>query len=115
MALITRVQDALLLQRILQSQSVDDRGQHAHVIGGNTVHGLGLFGYAAEEIAAADHDRDLDAQTMNFSQLRGNFVHTLVLDTKPLVAGQRFTGEFQQNALINRSVHFFSGYQPGWS
>ena len=30
--------DALLLERVLQRQRVDDGGQHAHVVGGGAVH-----------------------------------------------------------------------------
>ena len=56
---------ALLLQRILQRQRVDHCGQHAHVIGGDAVHVLGLLGHAAEEIPAAHHDRDLHAELVH--------------------------------------------------
>ena len=100
--------DALFLQRILQSQGIDDRGQHAHVIGGNAVHGLGLLGHAAEEIAAADHDGDLDSQTMYFGDFRRDLVHASVINTEALSGGQRLTGDFQKNAFVNRSVHFLA-------
>ena len=47
--------DPGFFQRILQSQRIDHRGQHAHVISGDAVHLLGLLGDAAKKIAAADH------------------------------------------------------------
>ena len=53
--------DADLFQRVLHGQRIDDRGQHAHVVGGDAVHLLGSGGYPAKNIAAADHQSDLDA------------------------------------------------------
>ena len=50
-----------LLEEVLQGERVHDRAEHAHVVGAAAVHAaLAEFG-AAEEVAAADHDRDLDA------------------------------------------------------
>ena len=66
--------DPLLLERVLQRQRVDHRGQHAHVIGGDAVHVLGLLGDAAKEIAAADDDRDLHAQFVNVGQFGRDLV-----------------------------------------
>ena len=39
-AVATRVTTPMLLERVLQRQRVDDRGQHAHVVGGRAVHAL---------------------------------------------------------------------------
>ena len=80
-------EDVLLLQRILQSQRIDHRGQHAHVISGDAVHLLGLLGDAAKKIAAADHDGDLDTETVDFGELGGDLVDPLVVDTKTLSSG----------------------------
>src|SRR5271157_941384 len=98
--------DALFLQRILQGQGIDDRGQHAHVIGGNAVHGLGLLGHAAEEVAAAHYDRDLNSQPVHFGDFGRDFVHPGVIDAEALPGGQRLTGYLEKNAFINWSVHF---------
>ena len=54
--------NALLLQRILQRQSVNHGSQHTHVIGGDTVHFPRLPSHTAEEISAPDHNRDLNAK-----------------------------------------------------
>ena len=51
------------LQRVLQGQAVDHRGQHAHVVGGGLLD-AGVAGGelgAAEDVAAADDDGDLHA------------------------------------------------------
>ena len=65
---------------------------------------LGLLGDAAEEVAAADHDGDLDAQAMHLGDFGRDFVDTRVVDAKTLSGGQRLTGDFQQNAFVNRSA-----------
>ena len=48
---------ALLLERILQRERIDDRGQHPHVIGGHAVHVLGLLSHTTEKVSPAHHDR----------------------------------------------------------
>ena len=51
--------DVAAFERVLEGEGVDDGGEHAHVVGG-PVHVLGLVGDAAEDVAAADDDGDLD-------------------------------------------------------
>jgi hypothetical protein len=64
---ITRAQHAEALERVLQRQGVDHRGQHAHVIGGHPVHaGLGQTG-TAENVAPADHHADLHTQAIEWT------------------------------------------------
>ena len=72
MAESTRVGDALLLERVLQRQRVDDRGQHAHVVGGGAVHAAGAGGDAAEDVAAADDDGRLDAERLDLGDVGGD-------------------------------------------
>ena len=98
-------EDVLLLQRVLQRERVDDRGQHTHVIGGDAVHLLGLFGDAAKEVAAADYDGDLDPGPVDLTDFSRDFVHPLVVDSKALPGGQCLAGELQQNAFVDGSVH----------
>ena len=52
--------NANLLERILESQGVDDGGQHAHVVGNHAVQLKALAAAAAPDVAAAHHDADLD-------------------------------------------------------
>ncbi len=49
-------------QRILQRQRVHQRREHAHVVGGGSIHPGGTGRDAAKDVAAADHDRDFDAE-----------------------------------------------------
>ena len=80
--------DALLFQRILQRQRIDHRGQHAHMICGNPVHLFGLLGHAAEKIASAHHDRDLNSERSNVREFSSDFVNAKRVDTKTLGRGQ---------------------------
>src|SRR5690606_34160607 len=51
---------ARLLEEVLQRQGVHHGAEHAHVVGTAAVHAALAQLRAAEEVATADHDRDLD-------------------------------------------------------
>ena len=53
--------NSALLELALQSEAVDDGGEHAHVIGGRAIHSAVTGGKAAPDIAAAHDDGDLDS------------------------------------------------------
>jgi hypothetical protein len=57
------------LERVLQRQRVDDRGQHAHVVGGRAVHAARARGQAAEDVAATDDDRRLNAEALDSAKV----------------------------------------------
>ena len=82
-------------------QGIDDGGEHAHVVG---CHAIKFFFLAcldsAEDVAAADHDCDFDAQVMDFPDLGCNSKDDLRIDTECLIAHQRLAAEFQQNAFV---------------
>ena len=48
------------LERVLQRERVHDGREHAHLVGGDAVHAGASEPRAAEHVAAADDDRDLD-------------------------------------------------------
>ena len=62
MAVCTRVGWPELLERVLQGEAVDDRGEHAHVVGLGAVHAGAGAGHAPPDVAAADHDGDVDVE-----------------------------------------------------
>ena len=62
MAVCTRVGWPELLEGVLQGQGVDDRGEHAHVVGLGAVHARAGAGHAPPDVAAADDDGDVDAE-----------------------------------------------------
>ena len=57
------------LDRVLHRQRIHDGRQHAHVIAGHAVHAGARQAGAAEDVAAADHDRDLHAQAHDLADL----------------------------------------------
>ena len=67
---ITRANTPERLERILHRERVHHRGQHAHLVGGDPVHAGPREPGAAEEVAAADHDRDLRAVLTHRRALR---------------------------------------------
>ena len=61
-------------ERVLQGQAVDDRGQHAHVVGRGFLD-AGVAGGElgpAEDVAAADDDGDLHAALRRLADLLGD-------------------------------------------
>src|SRR4051794_38094709 len=64
----TRV-DLLLFERILQGDTVDDGGEHAHVISCHAVHTTCLHRHPAKEISATYHDGNLASQHVNIFDL----------------------------------------------
>ena len=88
--------DAGLLKEVLQRQAVHDGAEHAHVVGAGAVHAaLGQFG-AAEEVAAADDDRDLDVGNGG-GDLLGHAADGVRVDAE-LAAAEDLAGELQQDA-----------------
>ena len=91
---------ALTFERVLHRQRVDDRGQHAHLVGRHAVHARLGQTRAAKDVAAADHEPDLDAPGGDFGDLVRNSTDDGRIDAVLLAAQQRFATEFQQNPPI---------------
>ena len=89
-------------ERILQREAVDHRGQHAHVVGRGFLD-AGVAGRelgAAQNVAAADDDGDLHAQSRRALRLRGDIDNFLHADAALARRGKAFAGEFQDDALV---------------
>ena len=93
---------SVLLERVLQRQGVDDRGQHAHVVGGGAVHAAGAGRQAAEDVAAADDDGRLDAEALNLADVARDARGDRRIDAELLLAHQGFAGQLEENALVDR-------------
>jgi hypothetical protein len=94
--------DAQLLQDVLKPQGVDDRPQHAHVIGLGPLDAQLLDVPAPQHVAAAHHHTQLDARTVNLSELRPDPTHRVEIKAKVPVPGQHLPGELQQDPLVPR-------------
>ena len=82
--------NAALLQTVGQSEAVDDRGKHAHLVGAGALHPVAAVLDATPEIAAADHNRNLRSLICNLFHLFGNLQTSCLIKAKILVSGQRF-------------------------
>lgn len=94
--------DAELAERGCERQRVDDGGQHAHMVAGDTVATLGRHGDTAENIAAADDNADFNAHRPRFGNIGGDPVCNRHIDTETLVAHKGFTGSLEKNTFVDR-------------
>ena len=92
----TRVGGARLLEEVLERERVHDGAEHAHVVGATAVHAALTELGTAEEVAAADDDRDLDA-VHRFGDLARDLAHDVGVDAE-LSAAERLAGEFQKDS-----------------
>src|SRR5262249_43325519 len=99
---------ALFFQRILEGKRVNDRRQHAHMVGGYAVHLPRLLGHTTKEVPAAHHQSDLHTKRVDIANLAGDSVDSVGLHSKAFVAGQSLAGKFEQDAF--ESKHGWSQY-----
>ena len=102
---------ACFFERVLQSQCVDDRREHAHVVARRAVDLKSLLPGAAEDIASADHDRRLHAQFVYILEFARDGLNRFAVDTESLRPLERLSGELQQDPLVCR-LGFFHGLLP---
>ena len=94
---IRRVMQPFFLQGVLQGDAVDHGGQHAHVVGGGAVDAQLAGPDAAEKIAAAGDDGDLDSQVVDFLDLGSDAADDVMVDAERVLALQGFAAELQQD------------------
>src|SRR6202011_5083859 len=73
--------------------------QHAHVIRRDPLHILGGRGDPPEEVAASDHEPDLDAGFGNLGDLGSQLFDALRIDAERCAAGQCFTAQLEQDSV----------------
>ena len=88
------------LERVLEGQAVHHRGEHADVVAGRPVHALRGRRQAAEDVAAADDDADLDAEGVDLADLAGDECAERRIDAVRAVAEERLAGQLEQDAPV---------------
>ena len=88
------------VHRVGQGQRIHDRCQHAHVIRRSTVHTDRAACDTPKDIAATDHNSDLDTHPGNFSHLFNHTNDGCPVDAKLVVAHERFPRQLQQDTLV---------------
>jgi hypothetical protein len=84
-----------MLKSILKRQAVQDRSEHAHVIGRSTIHPFGGPLDAAEDISSADHNGDLDTALLDFLDFLSQDFQDISVDAVASLARQCFSGKFK--------------------
>ncbi|MCY1526273.1 hypothetical protein D9M68_612820 [compost metagenome] len=102
--------DVGTLQRIAHGQGVHHGSQHTHVVAGHPIHAGGAQGRTTKQVAAADHQADLDANTDQLADFQRHAIEDFRIDTELLGAHKGLTAEFEQNAFIARlaATHLLS-------
>ena len=86
--------DAGLFERVLESEGVDDGGEHAHVVGRIAVHPAFTGGRGTTpDVAAADDDRQLQGGRDDFLDLLGQMTGDAGREVVTRFA-ESFTGKF---------------------
>src|SRR5277367_2844265 len=93
--------DLALLQRILQSERIDHRSQHAHVVRGNPIHHSRLFSNTAEEVPSAYYNGNFDTEIPDCQDLERNLMQLGDVYTEAAFGRKRFTRQFKQDSLVH--------------
>ena len=88
------------LDGVLQGECVHDGGEHADVVGLSAVHATGGTGDAAEDVAPAHDDADLDALLVKGLDIASESIGDGGVDAVLALPHQRLTGQLQKNALV---------------
>ena len=90
----------MALEGILQGERVHDRGEHADVVGLRAIHALRRARNAAEDVAAAHNDSELDTVMHDFRDFVGQVIDHLRIDPVTQIAGERLAGKLQKHTLV---------------
>ena len=93
-----------MLQSVLQSERIDNRREHAHMVCRRAVHIHALT--ASPEIASADDNADVYAQIVHDFDLLNHFVYDMVVDACAGRARKGFAADFDDDSFIF-SGHFY--------
>jgi len=80
--------DPRLLQNVLHGQRVDHRGQHAHVVGVDSVQTGLAGGGPPDDVPATDDQAKVHAHAVHFFDLLREFVDDLIIQADPLLPGK---------------------------
>jgi hypothetical protein len=67
------------------------------VVAGDAIHVFGGSGNSTEEIAAADHETNLDPGPGNFGNLSGEGANAVGINSKASLAGHHLATQLQEN------------------
>ncbi len=91
-----------LLERALHRQRVHHGREHADRVGAGALDALVGAEQAAEEIAAADDDRDLDAEVGGRLEIGGDALHRRRVEAERVRPHQRLARQLDDDAVEHR-------------
>ena len=92
------------LQAVLEGDRIHHRGEHAHVVGRGPVHAGGRALEAAEDVAAAHHDRQFGARGHHGGHITGDRLDDRRVNAVALISHQRFAAELEQDTPVAHRV-----------
>ena len=92
--------EAFFFERSLKGQSVDDGGQHPHVVALYSIHALSRALHAPEDVAPADDQAYLDAFPGDALDVLGVLCEALGIYSVILFAHQGFSAKFEQDSTV---------------
>src|SRR5262249_17771261 len=78
--------------------------QHAHVVGGGALHATRARGDTAEDVAAADDDRDLYTEAGDVAHFGGHPLEHERIDPVALAPGERLPPKLQDDGTVGRTA-----------
>src|SRR4029450_7421117 len=107
--------DAAALQLVLHGQRIYYGGEHAHVVTRRALHADRRARQASEDVAAADHQAQLDAEGMDGLDLLGDTRDHRRVEPVIALAHQRFARDFEKDATILQiGRHASRAYPAEW-
>ena len=88
------------LDRVLKGQAVHDGRQHPDVVARRAVHATGRRGQAAEDVATAHDDADLDAHGVDGRDLLRDERAECRVHTVLALAQERLAGQLEQDPAV---------------
>ena len=94
---------ATVLQRVLEGQGIDDGAEHAHVIGRDAVHAALARRVAADDVATADHDRELGVVFgLHRDDVHSDVVDDIGIDAEGRFAGESLASQLEEHPIVAR-------------
>jgi hypothetical protein len=94
-----------LFERVLQCQCIEDRGDHAHVIGSGAIHPLAAGCQSTPDVAAADDNRRFNAMLDDTFDLPGKPVNDERVDPLRRIPHHRLAAELQEDSSVGLWFH----------
>src|SRR5262249_2233822 len=85
---------------LAQGKPIQHRGQHAHVVAAHPVHAAGGGGKPTIDIAATDHEAELDTEFGGFADIAGDAVQDVNVNTVAVPAHQGLAGQLDEDSAV---------------